>query len=762
MVRKAQMELFVLLGLIFVGVTVIYLAYQGMTFETPSAPIGIGEEKKAISEPVEMIFHTAAEEALKTIEFQGGYSNYGAILGGVTESVPTTKYLGANVRYWSMCNMELMPDLEEEVYPIIERYIERYIQERIEGTLGLSYRTVEVELDELEVEISLTDNNMMTKIFLPIRIENYTLYPNYVINIPTKFREIFRFAEDFSKDQVQNRHLETFTLASLLYSPDLPVHGMLTECGEFIIATQYTIKEGIENAVFYTLANLHFWTTLSQHEVSHDQNKYYIESVQGNSYPHLETRISLSDDADFTTYADPIILLNIDWLSDTFPFIIPKCLSQYSYYYSIMYPYVITVKDSLLNTYFNFAGIVYVGVDATIPAMVPAECGDAVSIQLELDDWVDICECAVPNYATINIDSIDGPVSGADILYGKSCLLKETETPGEYKGEIACTMEDEIIISHEDYNFIKEHIPSDQLDGKTYYIPKVPNVKYIFYEVGLYNYTLELTPQMLDGDFCTITNSLTSGFQCEIKPITSHMINGYLVADRTWPIIPNMNPEANENCVNDDDVEELQDDLKDCECSWFARIFGCNDERCMLNVVEDYMNDLGDCIISNDGILQSVEMDYIPGHTEYTFDLSAINIHGFKVNGGLSASHTLNEEDHELHVYIPIVSTKRDIIEDDEQACLTDFIVNQCRIIDPVSESPASYNDKPITRVIRPKAGECCLTLKKEIGSDFETWSVQTPEGCEGDDCTGIRLECSIGSGVQTLLNSEVAVIGCD
>ena len=71
------MEPIVLLGLIFVSAVVIYFMYQALTFTSSEVPVGVSEEQKAARMPIEDLVKTAAEEALRETEFQGGFSYQG-------------------------------------------------------------------------------------------------------------------------------------------------------------------------------------------------------------------------------------------------------------------------------------------------------------------------------------------------------------------------------------------------------------------------------------------------------------------------------------------------------------------------------------------------------------------------------------------------------------------------------------------------------------------------------------------------------------
>lgn len=316
MARKAQMEVFVLVGLIFLAASVVYLAYQALTFTPDSAPIGISQEEKLLREPISNLFKTGAEEALRIIEFQGGYSNFGSLEDETMEQTTTVSFLGGNVRYWSQCENTYIPDMDTEIIPRFESYIRKFIEERLPVLIEDSYRDVEMNIEDLDLDVRLTDNGMIVTINLPVTIEDYALNPAYVINVPTKFRKLYEFGRDFSIDQAANRHIEYFTVSSMYFSRDLATWGYLTSCGETLIQMQEQTAEGLENAISYTLMNTFFWKTADQQM---EINEYYIPTVNGKKYLEFSPRLNVPDRFEVESFSEPIILINSQLIANNFP-----------------------------------------------------------------------------------------------------------------------------------------------------------------------------------------------------------------------------------------------------------------------------------------------------------------------------------------------------------------------------------------------------------------------------------------------------------
>ena len=183
---KAQIEIFVLLGLIFLGIVVLYFFFLGATYTSPSGPIGISQREAAIRKPVSDMFLQAAKSALEEISIHGGYSPY--VVGDYTD-LPTAKVGGFEVLSWWQCQNDYSPAFSDIQFNV-RSFIEKYITEKLDTVLESSYYAVVYDLDDLVVDVSFTDAAMVVDITMPITVDDRALAPQYMINLPTKLRKI--------------------------------------------------------------------------------------------------------------------------------------------------------------------------------------------------------------------------------------------------------------------------------------------------------------------------------------------------------------------------------------------------------------------------------------------------------------------------------------------------------------------------------------------------------------------------------------------
>ena len=704
MPRKGQMEPIVLLGLIFISVVVIYFTYQALTYTTDDTSIGIGEEQKALRKPVEDLIRVAASEALREMEFDGGYSIYGSPDPNNPPQIPTTKFMGYDVKYWSAAEIagDLIPDFDAEIVPSFKRYIRRFIEERAEDLIGTSYRDAQVDIDELDVVVEFTNDNMMVMVNLPVTVEDYSLSPRYIVNMPTRFKYIYDFAKDFSEDQARERNLDRFTIASILFSPYLATGGMLTSCGDMILQTQEDTSRGLENAAYYTLLNTFFWTTRDEHDALHERNLYYIPEVNDNSYD-LAPMLSFPDDFHITTYADPLMVFNTEWVAA----FIPVCLTGYQFTYEILYPYIVTVEDELSGNRFNFAGMVYVhpnenALETGEPneGMIPGDY-DQISVESygEMGSAQD-CVCEPAKYAEVYLEYSDGePVTDAKASLGP-CPLSHVED-GHYKGEMYCGFNGNLMIYRDGYNYIQDYKEISQGDDAVFHytLRRKPSINLVFHEVELRDYK-NISGTMTDVGVCgSMIAESGDRVECIVREprsmVTTEIVNG---GGGKIPVPPNINGEKVLDCTTLFDQDAFINDVEDCGCSTWSSFWGTCDEGdvydCVMDEFDDYYIPVGDCMMDG-GLDNEITVDYINGHADYTFNILSRTVYGFDANGGMLHGYNIGEEDMDLHVYVPV--TKWDMkrfngISDDEKICLVNFMLGECGL-EPLSEEPVSYTE---------------------------------------------------------------------
>jgi hypothetical protein len=500
--RKAQASFFVLLGILLIVSVVLYFSY---TNQTSPVPQGISQVHQAVSTSVAALATDCGYTMIKMMEDYGGYP------------IPTEsdiKYLNHDVSYWQVCSIDGSPNINN-VTEWMELGIEVCLQETITNVVG-AYAPQGVSLGNtstVSIDVSILDNRIDFDVAAPVSIENpedgetYSIEETFPkVTIPTYFGRIFKFGKDFTTEYknppiLGGRFFEVFNILSLYHSGNLPTVGVLTECGESINIPPILVSLFLTQNLNYVLDNTVMWQNFNA--VGTDGRTFGIPSVNGNVYADLNPQFVLPDNF-FLPVFQGITITNSKHLSDFYPFVIPECVTAYHQTYSMSYPIIVRVEDTLLEHAFNF------GVFNSIVNMRPAPCAPGDLIPTTDPTVPDDLDCT----GWVKVRDSDGePIHGARVTYnGYQVGSGQTDEEGMLEGAIICAPAELIVTGYDTtYGTYRETL---NLVGsiKTVTLYKRPEVTYKFREMDITVY---------EGDN-TYSPCLYNGVSWSWRPINSY------------------------------------------------------------------------------------------------------------------------------------------------------------------------------------------------------------------------------------------------
>jgi hypothetical protein len=449
--RKGQVEVAVIVGLVVVAVAAIYLGYQALTVPTaPVAPAAIAEEQRLVYDYVNSVVREGAENALADVESRGGFL------------FPTRAlaFLNSPVAYWYQCDTTMYPSLDF-IAENIEEGIKGHLRNSLDPSMTIGGKAVEFD-NRVAIAVTILDNRMDVLVDLPTKVLNYSMERPYTATVPTRIKRIYDFARDFSEEAANTRFLETLTSSSVMISTDLPFVGFLLECGETLHISEEEISAGVRGAITRTIMPIKWWQKQPP-----GAGTYAIESVNGNRYEDLDIRMLLPDDFSIDI-KNPVFLVNDEILISSSAFVISECIKPYILTYTFNYAPVIRVYDDLSGNYFNFAGLVYVD------GLEPGNCGVMDELIPECDD--------LPCEANITVaDSGGSPIRGAVVDFG-GCEIGSTGFDGNVAGPSLCGTH-ELRITSPGHDVLREDVPSDDISG-TYVLHGIPSLDIEFYALS--------------------------------------------------------------------------------------------------------------------------------------------------------------------------------------------------------------------------------------------------------------------------------------
>ncbi len=407
--KKGQTEFYFMLGLVVISLVVIYSLLSSQA-PPSSLPISVQQSQNMVKNSLLRIIRDGADLSIKELSMRGGYFE-----PDPSNSVIFWKVL---VPYWQKCESVKAPS-KEEIKRTIERGVTNYLlNSNLTGVFGrASFR-----LDNLSVSATIIDNEVRVNIFLPTIVDGYPIQQPYQAAVPTKLGRIVDFASAFAAENKKERFFEWFTSGSIKQSETLPTEGVFTDCNVYIYITPEQQSRIYEDIVTYAITNTFWWIPL-QPARSGEPKFWAINSVNGKQYRDLDIGIYLPDGFRFDVRGPIRIVSNPYLIKEKFGIVFPRCLTPYQQMYSLSYPLVFRVKDSLSGHYFQFA--IYVD----MKEFEPGRCEEAPL----RGECIDL-SCT----ANITVKTRDGsPIKGAYADF-QNCFVGSTNEQGIASGPAKC------------------------------------------------------------------------------------------------------------------------------------------------------------------------------------------------------------------------------------------------------------------------------------------------------------------------------------
>ena len=688
MVKKAQAEIVVIIGVLVLAVAVVYYAVSG-GFPSSSIPRNLYDRQKAFHDSFTALARKGADNALMVMEMHGGYPTAEILGNGTYDIPPFAVFMGEGVTYWTRCEQNLTPS-RKDVTHWLELAVENYIREHITEVTG-SYKNVTIDLSRLSVSANILSNprKIDISVNLPTTVDGYNMvsqfYP-YKISLDSKLGEIYDFASDLSEAQSSKRFLEVFTIASIYMSadapdgyPKLPTGGFLTNCGETIFRTPDQISIYLKGIAEYVLTQTLWWQNMP---VDPSKPKVYaIDSeIMSTQYRDLNIQMYLPDDFQFTTQGSVVVKNNKRAFTSPM-WTASDCLGVYNMAYALSYPVIVRVKDPLSGYSFNFA--LFVFVDNTAGKMQPGRCQDIKTAQ-------DLCKEADCSARMKVTDEAGRPILGAVATFG-DCGIGYSDSDGVIHGKIKCGTSELNIYMNSSYDYYNQNVSSSDING-TYVLHSITNITAHFNKVTIVD----------QGEIR----------KCFVGKASDYIFLDFVSAGGNLYTMTNIDPESiPENCTNQACLDECQKSLNIELCTSCAS--GC----------------MG-------GVLDSTSNDFIPAGS-YDTNATMMNLYIMKETGGFIAPYALRASTKSIYIHVPETTPDYHLPESKKLSLVQDM--KECQI-EPISE-----NTYPKTTIVTTCTCENLKAVWEDVKSSCTNPSIANlfctcpsgtayPEGC-GQQC---------------------------
>jgi hypothetical protein len=717
---KGQMEIIVVLGIIFVVVIVAFYAIQSGTILPEPIPKGVYEEQRDVANTIKNVVRDASSKTLRTMMAHGGYLEDKSVAGISYKDVSHTDFMLRGVAYWQQCDKVMYPDIRD-VKSWMEVSIEKMVMEGMDDVEMLYGNRAEFDREGINVDVKILGQNQFEPdmlditLTMPTKVRDYSLpgdlYP-YNVKVDTQFGRIYAFGKDFADVSAQERFFDVFTITAIYFSQELegthsklPTFGVLTQCGEVLFRSPQQINAYLLETLEYVMASTLWWQrmeNLCPGETCLDETKAFaIPDLNGKTYPHLDIVTMVSDNWFFNIF-DYVFVTNFEMLRND-GYTIPVCTEVYNKAYNFNYPFVVRVRDRYTGYYFNFASMVGVK-DRGDSVMEPGDCRDPTETPSECKELTCSAKVRVVN-------DLDEPLPGAWVVFG-DCPLGETDENGYVEGPIQCGLRELFIYQDIKYEFLKRSVSATNINN-TYVLNMVQDVRIHFREVNITRqgylfdpdddiYTLH-SCDACQKKACRFPATGEAIYECSVRLVDREYAflefdNGYMKLPVTNFDMSASDPECRDDpdCILCEQLtEELQEDPGNLEKAQQAK------EACSKCIQG--------CATTP---LESVVVNYLPVGYTYRVDARMHDplVDFFEKGGFLDDNATLGRDDTELYVYIPRRSSDRDStldfqMEDSEKACLTEAL-KKCEM------EPVSSEKYVSTTLVLSPSGCTCSYLK--------------------------------------------------
>ena len=242
--RKAQVTVFIILGIVLMGIfgAVLFITNSSTKgdFETQAAPVSesVPQEFTALQQFVESCIYSIGKKGITVLASQGGYISPETL--GDFSLTDQTNSAGINldplkVPYWhynqnnnlnpAVSITSLQPELyvEDDDYYSIEAQLARYLNENIDSCLN-DFEVFEeqgfvVTSEYPESKVSIRSNEVDFFLEMPLEVQkedSNTKMENFVKSVDTDILTLYAFADEITKAQQENKFLENQVLDLIL------------------------------------------------------------------------------------------------------------------------------------------------------------------------------------------------------------------------------------------------------------------------------------------------------------------------------------------------------------------------------------------------------------------------------------------------------------------------------------------------------------------------------------------------------------------
>ncbi|MEM4282595.1 MAG: hypothetical protein QW559_00500 [Candidatus Woesearchaeota archaeon] len=404
--KKAQLTVFIILGLLFVltAVLIFYLTTAAVRVEKA---VAVPREQRPVYDFVVECLKSVAHDAIVQMGQQSGYLVIpDSIARSPASYVPADPTGTFKIPFWYYLGEDRSPSIGD-----MERAISRNVEDNLRECLGnfTAFKDLRIsEIGNMSAKTTIAEKNVVVELEWPLELaseKGIERITRYTALLDVRLKEAYDLAQRFMTAENTHKLLEQKTIDLMALNPDIPMNGLEFTCEQKVwfandIKTmlQTMLRDNIPVIRIKNTAYPPFDEPLANYE---KLKAYSPQDILANRVPKHTPEDAYEFFNLFFEVGQPptdlkaTLLYSPDWGMDFdvqpsdngvlksnvargvqkyLPFL---CINQYHFVYDIIYPVVLRVKDEQA---FKGEGFVF---QIAFPVLINNNEGNRIAVPIK-------------------------------------------------------------------------------------------------------------------------------------------------------------------------------------------------------------------------------------------------------------------------------------------------------------------------------------------------------------------------------------------
>lgn len=223
--------MFIILGVLLL-LTVILVVYYATQEEPVRRAPAVPEFAAPVQDYVQECLYDISRDGVALMGAQGGYINIPASIANTPDAYIPNDALGVvKTPLWYFDAEDRVPSLD-----YMQDELARYVRERLPQCIDgfRSFEQFDVSYQEILPVVTFTSDDVVVELRWPVRVESAGStadIESFITTLDVPIREMWFLADSVMQEENRVAWFENLTIDLLSADPEIPMNGVLFECG---------------------------------------------------------------------------------------------------------------------------------------------------------------------------------------------------------------------------------------------------------------------------------------------------------------------------------------------------------------------------------------------------------------------------------------------------------------------------------------------------------------------------------------------------